>query len=110
MERRKLFSSTSAPAPRRKLFCSESEVESAAESTVRVSRIVRCADCGYTFETEETTAEVYCPKCGGHRFLTEHEEKVEIVQEDEEKEFSITRRKLFSEDSEGIFQKEFAER
>lgn len=91
IEKRRLFSST----PRKKLFSTACED--------KVVRTVRCMDCGYKMETEDSTVKMFCPKCGGTRFEVCNISKIAdpVV---EEKGFS--RKSLFGNDE---FQKEFTE-
>lgn len=105
MERRKLFSSPakSDTPTRRKLFSSN-------QSGVTVPQIkkVICQDCGFMMDTLETTATLYCPKCGGTRFNVLDSSVVKDAG-DTQKEFSEepkpVRRSLFG----NLEQKEFSE-
>ena len=64
MERRKLFSNTTAaPIQRRKLFC-----DSGCSDSKKCQREVQCMDCGYTTFDDATSTKLICPKCGGTRF------------------------------------------
>jgi DNA-directed RNA polymerase subunit RPC12/RpoP len=93
MEKRiKLFATT--PSSRIKLFSKDGSG----------THWLQCSDCGYKFETDASTTNQVCPKCGGTRFNVVREfyspsnvpEKVEN-----------SRRKLFGLSEEEEFQKDF---
>lgn len=70
-ERRKLFSSSTTPPVRRKLFTDNNVSSPTIEekgTKEKNLRTVICLDCGYVTTTDKTTTHLFCPKCGGHRF------------------------------------------
>ena len=100
MERVLLFSEST---PKRyKLF---SAVEEHAVPEVSSPRVLKCIDCGYEMETEEETAHLFCPNCGGTRF------EVVVDKQFSEKPQENQRVRLFCSDEEleAEFQKTFSE-
>lgn len=95
VERRKLFSSNSAPV-RRKLF---SLTDGATIKTLK------CADCGFEIESKATTTNITCPKCGGRHFNVIKKSEDPTVGQ------GTARLSLFSDRSqeEEAFQKSFSE-
>lgn len=101
--RRKLFSSTPVATSRRKLFSNdESNLPPIPENE---KKVIKCMDCGKTYEYVGSNTAPLCTKCGSDRFefITNISNPDDINEGDLnpiDKAFSEKRRKLFNEMSE----------
>ena len=109
MERRKLFSDSVPPKPRRKLFSSEEpKVKHLEEEKVL------CSDCGHCLSPEELSIG-FCRVCGAD--VQTRQKRISLFEGDFQKEFSNTsdpfelKLKEFSgkEISKDLYEKEFSE-
>lgn len=99
MERIKLFAETTTPS-RIKLFSEDGSG----------THVLKCADCGYTFETTAHTTNQLCPKCGSTRFNVVREVwSPEVAPEKVEDNIKENKIRLFGLTEEEEFQKEFNE-
>lgn len=111
MERRKLFSDSVPPKPRRKLFSEEPKV---VEESHFDNDKVLCSDCGHCLSPEELSIG-YCRCCGAD--VNIRQKRVALFEDDFQKEFSNTsdplemKLKEFSgkEISKDLYEKEFSE-
>lgn len=101
--RRKLFSKTEQPAPRKKLFSKgEGEPVEYNEGGVILRQVV-CRDCGHIMETSESTSHILCPNCGGSRFdirikpYSEPQTPETVPGDNSEEEKTFSRKNIFKE-------------
>lgn len=95
--RRKLFSEGYTKPTRRKLF-SNDECKLPPESSDK--KVVKCMDCGQTYEYDGSSLNIICPKCGGDRFeIIDNITNSDLIEPNDlnpvDKVFSEKRRKLF---------------
>ena len=93
--RMKLFSNTTPPTERLKIFSHESEEYNVGGMTLKK---VKCKDCGFEMETAANVSQILCPHCGGKRFnlVTIPKSPAQTVEPVED----IKRGSLFQRDSE----------
>lgn len=101
--RRKLFSDNKVQGTRRKLF-SDDECNCNLPPKSSEDKVIKCMDCGQTYNYDGSDSHLICTRCGGDRF-----EFIENISNPDElepgdlnpvdKAFSEKRRKLYSDDT-----------